>query len=118
MSAIRLNQRPSSFRRCLSRYGSTLSQRMAVFPCLPMMASASPSYLFCLLAPLKTFLIFVGEAGKVLVTNMSKDVFIVKYTNRYMRKAESLKDRCGTQIYSRGVSWEFFMGLTVWFSKS
>ena len=46
MSAIRLNQRPSSFQRCLSRYGSTLSQRMAVIPCLPMIPSASPSYLF------------------------------------------------------------------------
>ena len=75
----------------------TLSQRMAVFPCLPMMPSASPSYLFCLLAPLKTFLTFMGEAANVLVTNMSKDVFISIY-----QKSWKLKDGCGTQIYSRG----------------
>ena len=97
MSSIRLNQRPSSFWRCLSCYMYTLSQRMAVFPCLPMMPSASPSYLFCLLASLKTFLTFMGEAANVLVTNMSKDVFISIY-----QKSWKLKDGCGTQIYSRG----------------
>ena len=75
----------------------TLSQRMAVFPCLPLMPSASPSYLFCLLASLKTFLTFMGEVANVLVTNMSKDVFISIY-----QKSWKLKDGCGTQIYSRG----------------